>query len=62
MANRGIVGMQRNLRELKAIRDGLSDVAAKQQVREAIVRVETNIGKRAARIGRKPRMKKKATA
>ena len=59
MANLGIRGMERQLKDLRAIRRGLSDSAAKARVSDAIFRVENNIGKRAGKIGRKPRMKKR---
>ena len=62
MANEGIRGMQRQLKELREIRDSVTDAGAKSRVKDAIVRVENNIGKRAQKIGRKPRMRKRVGA
>jgi len=58
MANDGIRGMQRKLKELRDIRSGLTDPSAKARVADAIARVENNIGKRANKIGRRPRMRR----
>jgi len=58
MANMGILGKQRKVKELRAVRNSLSDAGAKAQVQSAIERMERSIGRAAAKVGRKPSMRK----